>query len=145
VYHFYHHQLKQYGRAGCITFITTNSSSMDVQGVSHSSPPTQAVWTCRVYHIHHHQLKQYGRAGCTPFFKCRTVGLSVSGIQSVRYRNEKNVDAGTSPEAAGPTPVPEHSGTGVRYRLPVCRCRRHRPRCRCPAILALLSNSHQTR
>ncbi len=69
------------GRAGCITFITTNSSSMNVQGVSLSSPPTQAVWTCRVY----------------PVFKCRTVGLS--GIQSVRYRNEKNVDAGTSPVA----------------------------------------------
>jgi hypothetical protein len=29
-----------------------------------------------------------------PLFKCRNVGLS--GIQSVRYRNEQNADAGTS-------------------------------------------------
>jgi hypothetical protein len=64
--------------AGCISFNTTNTSSidmqgtsdspppptaavlaMDMQGVSVSPPPTPAVWTCRVYQFHHRQHQQY--------------------------------------------------------------------------------------
>ncbi len=36
------------------------------------------------------------------------------------------------------SPVPECSGTGLRYRMPECRCRRHWTRCRCPAMMAKL-------
>ncbi len=49
-------------------------------------------------------------------------GVLVNHLQwgdSVRYRN---------------APVPECSGTRLRYRMPECRWRRHRPRCRCPAM-----------
>jgi hypothetical protein len=67
------------------------------------------------------------------FFECRNIGLS--GIQSVRYRNKKEM------------PMPEL----VRYRnapllrrwMPKCKCRRHRPRCRCPAMIDTKAKCHK--
>ncbi len=84
---------------------------------------------------------QFGRALGFPFttnnsfFKGRNVGLS--GIQSVRYRNEQRFRCQNKSCTGirGPSPVPECSGTWLRYR-----CRRHRPRCRCPAMLKVEPN-----
>ncbi len=61
----------------------------------------------------------------------------MSGIQSGRYRNEQKYRCRNQSGSGkrGPSPVPECSGTGLRYRMPERRCRRHRPRCRCPAMV----------
>jgi hypothetical protein len=75
----------------------STASGMNVQGVS------LAVWTCRLY--------PYLNAG-------------LSSIWSVRYRNEQKCRCQnqSSTGIRGPSPVPECSGTGLRYRMPVCRC-----------------------
>ena len=53
-----------------------------------------------------------------PLFKCRNVGLF--GIQSFRHQNEQKCQfrnqSGT--RIRGTSPVPECSGTGLRYRMP---------------------------
>ncbi len=53
-----------------------------------------------------------------PLFKCRNVGLF--GIQSFRHQNEQKCkfwnQSGT--RLRGTSPVPECSGTGLRYRMP---------------------------
>jgi hypothetical protein len=94
----------------------STASSMNVNGVSISIAP------------------QYGRAGCTPFLNagmsdCTASSQTVTGMNRCRCRNQ------TSTGIKGPSPVPECSGTGLRYRISECRCRSHRPRCRCPAML----------
>jgi hypothetical protein len=75
----------QFGRALSIPFTTTNTSSMDVHGVSLSMPviltyrvypfAPASIWTCRVCPFP--QPTEWS-AGCIPF-KCQIVGLS--GIQ----------------------------------------------------------------
>jgi hypothetical protein len=63
----------------------------------------------------HHQQQLFSMP------ECRT------GIQSVRYRSEQKFRCRNQ----YPSPVPECSGIGLKYRMPECR---HRPRCRCPAM-----------
>ncbi len=101
-----------YRRAGCITF-HYSTCSVDVHWVM-GIPFTTTN---------------------NSFFKCRNVRLS--GIQSVRYRNEQKFRCRHQfvTKIRGPSPVPECSGTGLRYKIRECRCRRHRPRCRCPAMM----------
>ncbi len=57
------------------------------------------------------------------FFKCRNAGLS--GIRSVRYRNEQECRCRNRSGAGirGPSPVPECSGTGLKYHMSECRCK----------------------
>jgi hypothetical protein len=45
VYQFRHHQHQQYGHAGCISFTTANTSSIDLQGISVLPPPLTPAWT----------------------------------------------------------------------------------------------------
>jgi hypothetical protein len=123
------------------------ASSMDAQGVSPStasrmnlypfSPP--GVRTCRVYPLppqtvltcrvsfHDQQYaphQQCERAGCIPVLslwcvhaECMYLFFKILECWTVRYWNK------------GTSPVPECSGTRLRYQKPECRCRRHRPRC----------------
>ncbi len=97
-------------------FLFLQCSSVNVQSVSQSIVCSVGVQGVRFY--------QYRNAG-------------LSGIWSVRYRNEQKCgcrnQSGTG--IRGPSPVPECSGTGLRYRMLECRCRRHQPRCRCQAIM----------
>jgi hypothetical protein len=120
--------------------------------ISHSKNNTISIclWTCRVYHFplpaawtcsrfpfHNHQNKQYESAWCTPFLmpECRTVRHPVSPVpQWTKCWCRNQSDTGIR----GPSPVPECSGTGLRYRMLECRCRRRRPWCRCLAQLCLL-------
>ncbi len=85
--------------------------SMDVQGVLLSTSCSLDV----------HWVSLSPRK-TTSFFNCRNVGLS--GIQSVRYWNEQKFRCRkqSGSEIRGPSPVPEWSGTGLRYRMPECRC-----------------------
>jgi hypothetical protein len=70
------------------------------------APP--AVWTCRVY-------PSPLLVVCT----CRVYEslFKIPECWTVRYWNK------------GTSPVPECSGTRLRYQKPECRCRRHQPRC----------------
>jgi hypothetical protein len=84
--------------------------------------PAAAVYRRAGYITFHYLFCfQCRLAGCT-FYRWRNVGLS--GISSVRYRNEQKrwcqKQSGTG--IRGPSPVPECSGAGQRYRMPECRC-----------------------
>ncbi len=85
--------------------------------------PLPAVWTFTGYPFHNHQNQQCGRAGRTSFSNAGMLDCPASSQSGTGIR--------------GPSPVPECSSTGLRYRKPEFRCRRHRPRCRCPAMLLI--------
>jgi hypothetical protein len=94
---------------------------------------SSCLWTCRVYQFRHALGIPFITTN-NSFFKCQNVGLC--GIPSVRYRNKQKIRCRTQSGTGirGPSPVPEYSGTCLRYRMLECRCRRHRPQCRCPAM-----------
>ncbi len=102
----------------------STTCSLDVHWASLSPPPTPALQYghagCIQFHSQQNGLAvripfhqhQYGRAVCTLFYmpECRTV----------RYRNEQQSwcrnHSGTGIRV--PSPVPECSRTGLRYRMP---------------------------
>ncbi len=108
----------QYGRAGCVPF-HSQQNGMDVQGVTISvflqsngrtvcrvyAFPPPVVWTCRLFPF----SLSAGNAGCNPY-------LSV-GMSAVRYRNEQKwrCQNHSCTGIRGPSPVPECSGTELRY------------------------------
>ncbi len=124
---------QQYGRAGCMSF---NTSSMDVQGVSLFttrskdmqvvSPSTansidlQGVYprpaVCTTSSVNVQGVSQ--SFACCVYMRtaeCMHLFFKILECWTVRYWNK------------GTSPVPECSGTGLRYQKPECRCRRHRP------------------
>jgi hypothetical protein len=123
-----------------IPFITTHSSSMDVQRVSLSTassidlqgktPSTASSMDVLAVSLSTASSKDV-QCVCTPchlwkvFFKCWNAGLS--DIRSVITVMNKNADTETSP-------VLECFGTRLRYQMPECRCRRLWPQCRCLAM-----------